>query len=299
MRQGWTPRWACRTFGHCSVMTNLNCKLDWFSFTFPITLLGVSDNEYTLSHILSAFHEHTRQRLLPAITQSLWTWVQSGGFYDHKIQCPKSLITISWKAGNPYALCEISGTSVDRVLQSVTVADLASSANQRATRIDLATDIETEESPEAFATLRNKRSFRAHAFYKTETGETYYVGSRTSDRMARIYRFYPPHPRSHLLRVEIETKGDLAKNACASLIKASLTETTLSVNLPYGWAHPIWDTNSADVSKIPARAYDKDGANTLRWLSHTVAPAIKKAHDKGLIDLRLWLNDHFDIEIPE
>lgn len=75
--------------------------------------------------------------------------------------------------------------------------------------------------------------------------------------------------------------------------------TSLSVNLPYGWRHPIWKPDNAEVSKIPARAYDGEGAGTLRWLETTVVPALKKAHDKGLIDLRLWLNDHFDIEIPE
>jgi hypothetical protein len=54
-----------------------------------------------------------------------------------------------------------------------------------------------------------------------------------------------------------------------------------------------------EVSKIPARAYDSEGAGTLRWLNRTVVPAIKKASQQGLIDLRQWLQDNFDIDVPE
>lgn len=66
----------------------------------------------------------------------------------------------------------------------------------------------------------------------------------------------------------------------------------MAVNLPYGWKHKVWKPDLADVSKIPARAYDGDGANTLRWLNMTVAPAIKKAAENGLIDLDEWIREY-------
>jgi len=272
--------------------TELACKLDWFSFTFPITLLGEKDNEYTLTHVVSAFHEHTGQRLLSAVTKSLWTWVPSAGFYTHKIQCPNSLVSISWNAGNPFALCEISGTSIDRVLLSCTAADLAVAANKRATRIDFAVDIETEETPEAFATLRDSRSFRAYAFYTTETGDTCYIGSRKSERMARVYRYNPPHPRAHLLRVEAEYKGDAAKMICDVLSQQSLTFTTLTAHAPFGWVHELWDTNGVRAGKIIARHYNRSDASRLRWLNTVVAPAIKQAAREGMIDLNEWIEEY-------
>jgi hypothetical protein len=274
-------------------MTEMMCKLDWFSFTFPITLLGEKDNEYTLTHILSAFHDHTGQRLLPVVTKSLWSWVQSAGFYTHKIQCPKSLITISWNAGNPFALCEISGQAVDVVLLHVSVHELALAGNKRATRLDFAVDFETEVSPEAFTALRNERAFSAYAFYTTETGDTCYVGSRNGERMARVYRYNSPHPRSHLLRAEVEYKGDAAKVACEALTRSALTEVALQCHLPFGWKHPLWQPGKAEISKLPARYYDNEGAGTLKWLEETVVPAIKKADENGLISLTEWLKSHF------
>jgi len=276
----------------------MQCKLDWLSFTFPITLLGEKDNVFTLDHVLSAFHDHTESRLLSDLQGTLWSWVQSAGFYTHKIQHPKLLIAISWNAGNPFALCEISGQAVDVVLQSISVHELASCANGRATRLDFAIDFETDVRPETFAALRDERAFRAYAFYTTETGDTCYIGSRKSDRMARVYRYNSPHPRAHLLRAEAEYKGDAAKIACDALTRLELTEVCLSAHLPFGWHHPLWQPGEAEISKLPARAYDSEGAETLKWLNTVVVPSIKKASDKGLISLREWLEEHFPTDIP-
>jgi len=272
--------------------TELACKLDWFSFTFPITMLGEKDNEYTLSHILSAFHDHTGQRLFRVVEGSLWTWVQSAGFYTHRIQHPKSHISISWNAGNPYALCELSGQSCDLVLQTVSTHELALSASGRATRLDFAVDIENDCTPEAFAALRNERAFRAYAFYTTETGDTVYIGSRKSDRMARVYRYNPPHPRAHLLRVEAEYKGDAAKMICDVLSLESLTFTTLTAHAPFGWTHELWQTNNVQPGKVAARHYNRSDASRLRWLNTVVAPAIKQAAQEGMIDLQEWIQEY-------
>lgn len=269
------------------------CKLDWLSFTFPITLLGEKDNEFTLQHVVSAFNDHTGERLQLFTEGALWTWLPGAGFYTHCIQHSTSLVTIRWNSGNPFALCEISGQSVDRVLQSVSVSDLAQAANGRSTRLDFAFDFVTDVSPEAFAALRNKHAFRAYAFYTTETGDTCYIGSRKSERMARIYRYNPPHPRANLLRAEVEYKGDAAKVACLALTRSPLTEVALQCHLPFGWEHPLWQPGEAAISKLPARYYDSEGAGTLKWLNGTVAPALRKAHETGLIILPSWIWDNF------
>ena len=76
------------------------------------------------------------------------------------------------------------------------------------------------------------------------------------------------------------------------MIGGDLRTITMSVNLPYGWTHAIWKPDLSQVSKIPARAYDGNGADTLRWLNLTVAPAIKKAASNGLIDLDEWIREY-------
>lgn len=268
------------------------CKLDWVSFTFPMPLVGEKDDEYTLGQVLMAFHDHTAHRFLGVVTNALWQWKPVAGFYTHRIQCPSTLLTVSWKGGNPYALVEISGQAVDLVLKSISASDLAKATGERCTRVDFAVDIETGVQPSEFTFYRHEEAFKSTSFIKSETGETVYIGSRKSERMARVYRYYLPHPRANLLRVEAEYKGDAAKEACKAIVERSLTEVTLSAHLPFGWHHPVWDVGDVEVSKIAARKYDDEGANTLRWLMLTVAPAIKKAHQEGLISLDEFIDEH-------
>lgn len=271
----------------------MHCKLDWFSFTFPISSVGEGDSEYLLSQILMSFHDHTAHRFLGVVTNGLWQWQAVSGFYSSRIQCPKTLLSISWKSGNQYALCELSGQAVDRVLQVISPADLSRSSRGRCTRIDFAVDIDTATTPGDFMAERGSSAFNSTSTIKSPTGETCYLGSRSGERMARVYRYAHPHPRHHLLRIEAEYKGDAAKKACAALIDASLNIVVLSSHLPFNWQHPVWQPGSAELSKIPARAYDRAGAATLLWLTKTVVPAIKKADQNGLINLFEWLDEHF------
>jgi DNA relaxase NicK len=268
-------------------------KIDWFAFTFPITLLGDKDNEYTLSHILMAFHDHTKHGFLGIVTNSLWQWQQSAGFYTHRIQCPKTLITLSWSAGNPYAQFEAGGQAMDKLREKLSTFDVIRCAGTRTTRLDFAVDIETAISPKEFSVWRDSSRIVSEGLFTSVTGETVYVGSRKSDRMARVYRYAAPHPRSHLLRVEAEYKGDAAKQAADELCKFDLKTVCLSAHLPFGWHHPVWQPGNADFSKIPARAYDREGAGTLRWLRTAVVPAIRKAHHSGLIDFHEFIQENF------
>ena len=274
-------------------------KLDWLSFTFPITAVGEGDNEYLLSQILMAFHDHTAHRFLGVVTNGLWQWSAVSGFYSHRIQCPTTLLSLSWKPGNVYALCEISGQSIDRISKYIDPRNLALATRERCTRIDFAVDIETTCTPEDFMAGRGQSGFTSTSIIKSPTGETCYLGARSGERMARVYRYADPHPRSSLLRVEAEYKGDAAKLICASLLSTSLKTACLQAHEPFNWQHPLWDREGMELSKIPARAYDREGANTLRWLNLTVAPAIKKASQSGLIDLLEWLKQHFPGLFPK
>lgn len=278
-------------------MTPLQVKLDWFSFTFPLSGMGEKDNEFALSTVLLAFHDHTAHRFLGVVTQSLWQFAPISGFYSTKIQCPTTGLSISWKAGNGFALVECSGQVVDKLLSQIGISDLARAANGRATRIDLAVDMETEVSPEEFALERGEDRFKSSGVFISPTGTTVYVGSRRGERMARVYRYTPPHPRAHLLRAEVELKGEAARIACDALTNMSLTEVALSAHLPFSWKHKVWDTGEVMVSKLPARKYDHEGAGTLKWIHDIVFPSLKKAHADGLLNVWQELADYLS-EIP-
>jgi len=83
--------------------------------------------------------------------------------------------------------------------------------------------------------------------------------------------------------------------ACEHSAGMPLSELALSANLTFDWKHPMWNPDKLMVSKIPARAYDREGAETLKWLNDVVAPAIMKAHRSGLIDFFKWMDTHFPV----
>jgi hypothetical protein len=278
-------------------MSDLHAKIDWFSFTFPIALLGEKDEQWTLTHILSVFSEHTGGRLENVLGKSLWEFSESSGFYSHSITHPIIPCRINWRAGNPHAQAVFSGQACELVLQSIAIDAFLSLANGRCTRLDIATDIATGLTPKDFVEAGYSDRILSSSHIVSPTGETAYVGSRSGERMARIYRYNSPHPRANLLRIEVELKGDAAKMAVEHGKDMSLTQIALSANLAFAWQHPIWNEEKIMVSKIPARPYDREGAETLKWLNEVVASAIWKAHRSGLINLDEWLEEHFKVSV--
>lgn len=271
----------------------LQCKLDWFSFTFPVRTVDNAPDDTTREGVIQAFHIWTSGIFIGVVSGELWPIAQERGHYKNRIECPITGLSINWNGKDTYALCEASGRVCDAILERIDVHVLAAAAGGRATRIDLAVDMEVELSPQEFAAQRDTKRFKTSGFYTSQDGETCYIGSRNSDRMARVYRYNPPHPRSHLLRTEVEYKGEGAKALCGSLLSESLINVTLSAHLPFGWSHPIWDTGNAVLSKIAARAYDKSNDGTWKWITEVCWPAVQKAHHNGIIDLdemcKVWL----------
>lgn len=80
--------------------------------------------------------------------------------------------------------------------------------------------------------------------------------------------------------------------ACDEMTSTPLNLLGSMVNKTFDWRHPMWKEGQLMVSKIPARIYDRDGADTLHWLNTVVAPALMKAHQTGLIVLSEWIGDN-------
>lgn len=281
--------------GYCTVSVSGQAKLDWLSFTFPLDFEGKQDYEIVLPFVLSSWRMFTAGGLDNVVEQGVWLHEPRVGFYAHKTRHEDSGITIQWSPGNPYALCEISGRGVDLVLQSVSVASLAQATGGRATRLDIAVDLETDITPEAFVEAGYSERIKSKSSVDSETGSTRYIGSRSGERMARVYRYFAPHPREKLLRVEVELKGDAAKIACSSLLTTSLSSLAAAVNHSFAWKSTLWTEAGFEDSKLPARYYDSEGAETLRWLNTVVVPSLLKAYKNGLINLPEWLQEHFPL----
>lgn len=157
-------------------------------------------------------------------------------------------------------------------------------------RFDLAVDMQTKTTPKEFAS-----AITAEVLTRSEmeslTGQTVYIGSRSSDRFTRIYRYNAPHPRAHLLRAEFQLKQAYA-NACADEIAAGVTLDSLAAGqgVHFGFAHPDWQ-NRQEPAPLKVKAHAQSG-NTVYWLTTTVAPLLKRLQREGKLDVSAWFAEY-------
>ena len=183
-----------------------------------------------------------------------------------------------------HCCCEISGAGCERLIALEALSRVLERAQERVTRVDIACDIETPVTPSQFVADLSHKRMRASGYQISETGETQYVGSQKSDRYARVYRYNPPHPRSHLLRIEHVFRREYAKVVAAACLTGSVQDIAASAGKAFGWASPIWDVVGAAHVDISVHGGDKSGNATLFWLVNSCAPAFKKLVKKGVLD---------------
>jgi DNA relaxase NicK len=146
----------------------------------------------------------------------------------------------------------------------------------------------TDCAPDEFCALRDGKRFKSFGEIKSETGHTVYIGSRSSDRYARVYRYTEPHPRAHLLRSEFVLKGEQAKLAARELLAVGVDLYAARLGNSFGWKHKVWLPNEWSVEEAKAWRPDREAGNTVRWLYSQVAPALIKLHREGQLDAQIW-----------
>lgn len=185
---------------------------------------------------------------------------------------------------------EFSGTACKRINESEWGAKLLETIRPRVTRIDIACDIETDVNPLDFADARGEGRFKAHGETVSETGTTYYVGSKKSDRYARVYRYNKPHPRHHLLRVEHVFRDDNAKLMLEYYLGHGANAAASQCALMYKWQHEAWSITPASQKELVASRPDRQNANTLYWVYDTIAPLLARLTREGSLDLNEYFN---------
>jgi hypothetical protein len=202
---------------------------------------------------------------------------------------PESKIRLFCHPTLPHALFEISGRACDWLDNRRMLLPLLAATTSRTTRIDIAVDFETNTTPATFAEARDTEKFRSHGHIISESGTTYYVGSRSSDRYARVYRYNPPHERAHLLRCEMVVKGEAAKLASQQIINTSVLKYAHALGNVFAWKHPLWDTGLLGTDKPNNYRPERHEGKTLFWLADTVAPLLARLHSEGVIDILDWV----------
>jgi len=272
----------------------MRTHIDWLTFTMSMIYGEESDEAYATA-IQTAFLTTFGENLVQAVFGGNWAkGERSRAPYTDVWTDQAGGISLYASPNLVHCCVEISGGGCERLIQLGKIEDILAKCAERVTRIDIASDIETSTQPAEFVLIVSHERMRANGRQNSETGETCYVGSKKSDRYARVYRYYPPHPRSHLLRVEHVFRRKYAKSVVKAILDTSLAATANAAGKAFGWAHSDWDTSSVDTADISITMPERSGANTVTWLVRSVAPAIRRLIEQGIIrDPDLFFDAYF------
>jgi hypothetical protein len=190
-------------------------------------------------------------------------------------------------------LIEVSGIGCAEIASDADMLALLKPIASNVTRIDLAADILSDVSPSYFCERRSNHRFRTFSHHVSDTGETVYIGSRFSDKFARVYRYHEPHPRYDFLRAEHVFKGRQAKASAAYVVTHGIRDGVVAAGNYYGWEHPVWIDHQSHPEELSAWVPDRGGGDSLRWVIKQVLPALYKLETDGVIpNVREFIDAH-------
>jgi len=278
----------------------MRTHIDWLTFTMTPRYLSTYPDGVTMEEQ----YADAIERAFVATFGKKLTADAFGGSWQ-KNERSRAPYTDAWKLGDGgvtlfasptlnHCCVEISGSGCEALISKALLHKVLQQVDNRVTRIDIASDIETETRPKEFVEKVNHERMRASGYQNSDSGETCYVGSQKSDRYARVYRYNSPHPRAHLLRIEHVFRREYAKVVAQQCLSNDVAEIAGAAGLAFGWAHEDWNpsiSDSADISIVSAKRED---GKTLYWLVNSVAPAFKRLCETGgIIDPEEFLRRYF------
>jgi len=263
-------------------------RIDWISFTLDIgseegravyrlpDLIagGLSQLDPDLPEWLGLYDAHVPHGGRAPYTHS-WTFLDGG-------------VSIFASPVVPHALVEISGKGLTALYDKDIATDVLALATPRLSRIDIAHDIATETRPIEFCSQRSGKKFSSRSEVVSQSGETVYIGSKKSDRYARVYRYNPPHPRAHLLRIEYCIKGMQSRVTAQNVLEHGIQSVAMALGEQFGWTHSDFVLEEALGIELPSWRPERREGKTVSWLYGTVARSVVKLHRAGIIDAREW-----------
>lgn len=276
-------------------------SIDYFSFAF--------ENETPHDIFPSMFpylstkvREHVQEILgEESYRVSEWREVAAIAPLRFARQHKESACYVAWSPSLPYGVVQFAGGGVDYLESNGKLGAVLQAWHERASRVDIAVDIETDICPKDFAETRSNDRFQSFSHWNSVQGQTSYVGSMKSERYARVYRYNEPHPRAGLLRVEHVFRRLYAKQLAARLLSVKPEALMRACGEIYGWQHPLWqpelvcDQDSAEIRLTPK---ERHRSQTLRWLEDVCIPAAVRLHLEGEIpDLWVWMAEQVNLHM--
>lgn len=249
-------------------------RLDWLSFTAEVPVTEEMGRWFP-----GDVARYVRKRW--GAEMDMGEVVPERGRFPYHASTSGNGVKVYWSPGSLDILVEVTGEGCERLEAAGAMKALVKANLDNLTRVDIATDIVTETDPIEFAEQRTNKRHKSHETSVTPTGTTYYVGSRRSDRFARVYRYAKPHPRSDRLRIECVFRGHQAPTLARTWLECGNDETAARVGNQYGWSHSDWEPRSTE--KIQAWRPDRKTHKTMHWYHSQIVPALRKLIAAGLL----------------
>lgn len=267
-------------------------SIDWVSFSFDMQI-----DQQRMSFTIWDTAAKSLGRQFPAAADMLiggWEFEPRTGRapYNSAQQRKDHGLMVYANQRLDHALVEVGGIGMDTLGGVERELALIKEVASRVTRIDIAVDIFTDVQPDEFCSLRDAGHFKSWSEAKSESGHTIYVGSRSSDRYARVYRYYAPHPRHQFLRVEHVLKAEQAKRAVPMMVTGGLPVFAAMLGNTFGWTHPCWTPDADTEEAVKAWRPERREGKTVAWLYSQVLPAMVKLHRAGVVNLhQIWADE--------
>lgn len=269
----------------------MNTLIDWLSFTVPAER-AFPQSQYRAKIELALYDS----ALTPFIKYSP-DWIESGGRAGFRLSYGNGCGIRIFVGSDNFILIEISGEGCESLRPLFGLEELLRRVAHRVTRIDLAGDMHCNTKPETFVASSESKRMRSLSVLKSDAGTTIYIGSKKSNRFARVYRYSEPHPRHEFLRCEMVYKKEYAKVAAQNVVVLGLESVVSLCGEQYGWKHPEWTPtrqNTPSDAKIRLSARDRDEDKTVKWLVAQAAPAFRRCVKTGAINnAEKFIQEHF------
>lgn len=265
-------------------MDRYSNRIDWLSFVLPTSSRAGQDIYATAAEALEASMAHTWGE---AFCTDLFSNLQPLAFgrapYAQGYQDRARGITV-WTDDRREDCCvEISGQGCGYLYQMGTIDFCLRSAAEFLSRIDVAIDLETDDTPEQFVEDREGGRARTHSHMMSDKGTTIYVGSMHSEHYCRVYRYNSPHPRAHLLRVEFVARRKRAKVVGAQILLNGLESVSRTLFMESGFPDDMESWKHVEPSDLSTLRPERNVGGTTRWLITQAAPAFQRLVREGII----------------
>jgi len=267
----------------------MRTHIDWITFTMTMRYQSSYPDSFSTTDVYAAAMESTWEEnfdrdLLAVAFGGLWEKNEfSRAPYTDAWRLPDRGITLFASPTLNHCCVEISGSGCETLIAKGVLNQVLQQVHSRITRIDIASDIETQVKPSEFVEKRKHKRMQADGYQNSKTGETCYIGSQKSDRYARVYRYNDPHPRANLLRIEHVFRKAYAKATAQAVLTDGLESVAKAAGGAFGWEHEVWRPDSGGDADISIVHEKRATGKTVFWLCNSVAPAFRRLVEDGTI----------------